>query len=228
MGSENGVLANDNDPDGDQLFAIIETNPVNGQINLNADGSFYYSPNEDFVGEDSFSYSATDRDLTSSIVTVTIDVHEAPVAQEDTADTTANVPVIIDVLANDSDDLTAQLTVSRISNPNFGEVSLEPDGTIEYTPDQGFIGTDSFTYTVSDGGHEVTAGVSVNVDGNPTRRADTIQGTDEAETIQSLHGDDFIYAGGGDDVINSGGGDDTVFGGAGRDVFIPGAALTGW
>ncbi|MDD1713598.1 MAG: Ig-like domain-containing protein [Methanoregulaceae archaeon] len=69
-----GVLANDSDPDGDSLTAVKDTDPANGTVTLNADGSFTYIPNLLFVGTDSFTYHATDGILNSNIVTVNIGV----------------------------------------------------------------------------------------------------------------------------------------------------------
>jgi|GEM_PF-5415064 len=69
-----GVLANDTDPDGDPLAAVKDSDPANGTLTLNADGSFTYTPNALFVGIDSFTYHANDGALASNVVTVNIGV----------------------------------------------------------------------------------------------------------------------------------------------------------
>ena len=69
-----GVLGNDSDADNDALTAIIQTQPSNGYVNLNTDGSFSYVPNSGFYGEDSLSYVATDGNVDSNEVIVTIKV----------------------------------------------------------------------------------------------------------------------------------------------------------
>jgi VCBS repeat-containing protein len=70
-----GVLGNDTDPDGDTLQAVLVTNAANGNIVLNADGSFTYTPDPTFAcGADSFTYKANDGFFDSNIVTVTINV----------------------------------------------------------------------------------------------------------------------------------------------------------
>ncbi len=75
-----------------------------------------------------------------------------PVAVDDTATTPEETPIDIDVLANDSDDDGDPLTVSLGSvAPTRGTVSVNQDGTIRYTPDEGEIGTDTFTYVANDG-----------------------------------------------------------------------------
>ena len=69
-----GVLANDNDPDGDPLTAALVSGPSHGSLTLNADGSFSYQPNEDFVGQDSFTYTANDGRAGSGLAIATITV----------------------------------------------------------------------------------------------------------------------------------------------------------
>ena len=69
-----GVLANDSDPDGDDLTAILVDQPSFGSLDFNADGSFVYTPNLGFAGDDLFTYQAFDGDLTSGVAIVTISV----------------------------------------------------------------------------------------------------------------------------------------------------------
>jgi hypothetical protein len=70
----NGVLANDSDIDGDALKAILVSQPKNGKLSLNADGSFSFTPNRNFTGTTSFTYKDSDGTATSNIVTATITV----------------------------------------------------------------------------------------------------------------------------------------------------------
>jgi len=69
-----GVLGNDTDPDADTLHAVLVTNAANGNVVLNADGSFTYTPSPGFACLDSFTYKANDGLADSNIVTVTINV----------------------------------------------------------------------------------------------------------------------------------------------------------
>jgi hypothetical protein len=69
-----GVLSNDTDPDGDALRAQLQSQPANGTVTLRPDGSFDYTPQSGFVGQDSFTYAASDGSLTSSNATVTLTV----------------------------------------------------------------------------------------------------------------------------------------------------------
>ena len=89
-----------------------------------------------------------------------------PVAQNDIATTVRGTPVDITVLANDSDVDGDALTVTGVTQSTHGEVMLNTDGTVRYTPASNFNGSDSFTYTVSDG-HGGTATATVNVTVTP-------------------------------------------------------------
>lgn len=75
-----GVLANDLDADGDSLTATLVAGPTRGQLTLNANGSFWYTPDTAATGTDEFTYQAVDEhDAISNIATVTIDINAAPV-----------------------------------------------------------------------------------------------------------------------------------------------------
>lgn len=91
----------------------------------------------------------------------------APVAANDSANTDAGMPVVIEVLANDSDADRDGLSISSFTQGANGSVTLAPNGTFSYTPEAGFVGTDSFTYVVSDGDLTDTASVDVLVQKTP-------------------------------------------------------------
>jgi Bacterial Ig domain/Bacterial Ig-like domain (group 1) len=71
VSADQGVLANDSDPDGDPLSASQVSGPAHGSLSLNADGSFTYTPSADFFGQDTFTYQVTAGGLTDT-ATVTI------------------------------------------------------------------------------------------------------------------------------------------------------------
>ena len=72
-----GVLANDSDPDGDMIIALLVSGTANGTVNMSPDGSFTYTPNAGFIGTDTFTYKASDGKLDSNLATVTITVLSA-------------------------------------------------------------------------------------------------------------------------------------------------------
>lgn len=160
--AETGILANDFDEDGDindVTLAVISA-PSSGSLILASDGSFTYSPSNDFFGNVTFEYSITDADAntTSAFVAITVaSVNDAPVANDDfysvANDGVTNIYRGIGVLANDSDidGDNIEVSVETIGQPTSGTLSMSAAGNFQYTPTENFIGTDSFTYRVSDG-----------------------------------------------------------------------------
>jgi VCBS repeat-containing protein len=147
------VLGNDSDPDGDELSVTEVSDPANGTTVINPDGTITYTPDANFCGQDSFTYTIIDGNGGSDTATVTVDVacvNDAPIANDDTASTDEDVPVDIPVLDNDSDIDGDELTVSSVSDPANGTATINEDGTVTYTPDPDYNGEDSFTYTVCD------------------------------------------------------------------------------
>jgi VCBS repeat-containing protein len=192
-----GVLANDSDVDGDTLTVTLVSSTQHGALSLNVDGSFSYTPAADFNGTDTFVYTASDGLSESADTTVTITVQpqaDAPVVTGDTyrtpVDETLAVAASSGVLVNDSDVDGDSLTPSVVSGPAHGTVNLAADGSFTYTPESGFQGTDSFTYTVTDGGHvSAAATVTVEVNALPQGVADSYSvDEDGALTIAATAG----------------------------------------
>jgi gliding motility-associated-like protein len=157
------VKDNDRDPNAGQTLGnpnIIGT-PIGGTAVVNPDGTVTFTPADDFTGAASFQYSICDNGSPSlcdtAKVTITVStptfVNVAPNAQSDATTTPVNTPVNGNVSINDSDLNTGQiLTFTQVSNPQNGSVTLNPTGTFTYTPNNGFVGRDSFTYKVCDNG----------------------------------------------------------------------------
>jgi N-acetylneuraminic acid mutarotase len=157
--SSQGVLANDNDVDGDALTALLVSGPSNGTLALNPNGSFTYTPTSGFTGADEFAYKASDGRSESGVETVTLSVtatNGAPMAKDDRyndglQDTTLVVPAAQGVLANDSDPESNPLSAVLVTPPSQGSLTLNPDGSLSYSPAVGFTGSVTFTYRASDG-----------------------------------------------------------------------------
>ena len=169
-----GVLANDTDADDDTLTATGLTQPANGVVTLEEDGSFVYLPDTGFVGTDTFTYRADDGTSSSAATTVTLTVEEeeappnrAPVAVDDAFSTVAGEALSLaapGVLGNDTDADGDTLTAARLTQPVNGTVALAANGSFTYTPDAGFVGKDQFTYTAGDGtGTSAPATVTITV-----------------------------------------------------------------
>ena len=154
----NGVLNNDTDVDGNPLTAVLHVTTQHGTLFLNADGSLVYTPDSGYTGPDSFTYVANDgsADSNEAIVSITVNaVNHAPVALDDPyityQDLTLNVDAVNGVLNNDSDSDGNPLTAILQVGPQHGSLTLNPDGSFDYTPASGFTGDDSFSYVASDG-----------------------------------------------------------------------------
>ena len=155
------------DADGDTLTYTKDTNPAHGTVTVNSNGTYSYTPNNNWHGTDSFTVLVSDSNGGTAVSTVTItvnSVNDIPVAQDDTATTKEGKSTNINVLNNDSDADSDSLTVINVTQPNHGTAVINADGTITYTPNSNWYGLDSFTYTISDGnGGTTTATVTITV-----------------------------------------------------------------
>ncbi|MEP3479015.1 MAG: Ig-like domain-containing protein, partial [Fuerstiella sp.] len=142
-----------------------------------SDGSFVYTPNPGFSGSDTFTYSVTDIAGNCTFATVTLDVGDAPVntapvAVDDYATTDFETSVSGNVLTNDSDAEGDTLQSSIETGPENGSIELNSDGSFVYTPNPGFSGSDTFTYSVTDiAGNCTFATVTLDVGDAPVNTA---------------------------------------------------------
>ena len=166
------LLANDTSFDGDPLAITSVSDGAHGTAALNADGSVTYTPDADFNGEDAFTYTVSDGNGgfdTASVAVTVSPSPDAPVAGDDSLFAQAGTSTVLNVLANDADPDGDALTITAVTNPANGSVVVNANGTLTYTPAAGFTGTDTFSYTVSDGnGGTDAAQVSIVVDDLPT------------------------------------------------------------
>ena len=157
--------------------------------------------------------------------------NHAPVANPDTATTTAGSTVVIAVLANDTDADGDALTVSGTPTSPDGLIAVNADGTISFTPNAGFVGETTIGYVVSDGNGGTASGTVTVTVSNPAPGGDGIvSGTAGDDLIDIAYtgdpeGDridngDAVLAGAApdDDVVLAGDGNDTVFSGLGNDL----------
>src|SRR6056297_3227787 len=189
------VLGNDSDPDGDPLTVTAASAP-NGSVTVEDDNSLTYTPNAGFTGPDTITYEISDGaggTATASVAMSVAAANSAPLAEDDTAETTEDTAVSIDVLGNDSDPDGDPLSVTAASAPN-GSVTVEDDNSLTYTPNAGFTGPDTITYEISDGaGGTATASVAMSVaaaNSAPLAEDDTAETTgDTAVSIDVLGND---------------------------------------
>ena len=160
------VTTNDLDVDGDALTATLVANASNGNVVDNNDGTFSYTPDANYNGSDSFTYSISDKNGSSATGTVNITVNpvnDVPIATSDVITTNEDTPATTgDVTTNDLDVDGDALTATLVANASNGNVVDNNDATFSYTPDANYNGSDSFTYTLSDGNGGIATG-TVNI-----------------------------------------------------------------
>jgi uncharacterized repeat protein (TIGR03803 family) len=163
-----GILNNDNDPEGGVLSVLgaTATSPKiitltktsgeisGGKIALFGDGHFVYTPSTvEFWGTRYFTYQATDGFGNSNPARVALTIRRAPSAVNDSATTAQGREVNLNVTSNDSAYNGAKVNPSSVkinAQPKNGKVVVNSNGKITYTPNTGFGGTDTFSYTVKD------------------------------------------------------------------------------
>ena len=153
-----GILKNDTDSDNDTITCILKETPTHGTLILNADGSLTYTPEKDFIGNDFFTYTCSDGIAESNIATVSLLVNPSPntppIAIDDIYSMVQNISITVPepgILENDLDEEGKTLTVEKITDPLYGSLELNSNGSFSYTPKINFVGLDSFTYKAFDG-----------------------------------------------------------------------------
>ena len=179
-GVTTSVLANDSDPESDAITAVLVSGPINGTVNLSANGNFTYTHDNSATVTDSFTY--TPRDTFTNIgntTTVTIYINNVPVGVTETialfegGTATTTTAASTSVLSNDTDadaGDAALLTATIGTSPLYGTLALNADGSFTYTHSGSEDLTDSFTYIPFDGkGYGLPTVVSVTI--SPTNDA---------------------------------------------------------
>ena len=160
------LAANDTDPEGQTLSVVAVGGEQRGTVAL-AGGTITFTPEADFAGAASFTYTVSDgADTAVGTVAVTVTpVPDAPVAVADARTTAEDTPLAIaasSLAANDTDADGQALTVTAVGAPIGGTVALVA-GTITFTPFTNLAGSASFQYTVSDGALTATGAVAVTI-----------------------------------------------------------------
>jgi hypothetical protein len=174
------ILENDYDPGGeiDSSSVTIVTEPEYGVLEITPLGEAIFSPDLNFWGNDSFAYTVADSaGNVSDIATVFIDVlavNDAPIAVNDSVITSYHTAIDIPVLQNDYDidSPIDTASISIIDSAAYGNIVVASNGIVEYSPNVGFYGMDSFTYTVSDTQGSVSNAATVTVIVEPSAAVD--------------------------------------------------------
>jgi len=156
-----------------------------------ADGSYTYTPDANYVGADSFTYTVTDAasgESKTQSVAITVGSADDLVAADDSASTVEDTPVSGSVAGNDNTSSGGALSFAAASTPAHGSVVMAADGSYTYTPDANYVGADSFTYTVTDAasGESKTQSVAItvtDVNDAPVTADAALTGTEDAARL---------------------------------------------
>ena len=193
------LVGNDSDVDSNTLSVVSLTTPLHGSVVLNADGTVTYTPDANYFGADSFTYKANDGQVDSAnIATVSMTitaVNDAPVAVDDAATTAEDTPVVMNLVANDTDVDSSTLSVVSLTQPLHGSTVLNPDGTVTYTPAANYNGPDSFTYRANDSQADSANAATVSVTITPVNDApvavnDSTTTTEDTPVVLNLTAND--------------------------------------
>jgi PKD repeat protein len=180
-----GVSANDVDPDGDALSPELVRGPRHGSLTLSVsgsdqvwDGGFTYVPEPGFVGTDTALYRVWDGNGgASDLATIALTVmhpNTPPQALDDSYSLYAGEYLAVDatsgLLANDSDPDGDAISCAPVTQPQRGRVFLQGDGSLCYAPDTGFVGSDEFSYRLSDS-HGVVSTAVARLEVKPPRNS---------------------------------------------------------
>ncbi|WP_210449354.1 Ig-like domain-containing protein, partial [Vibrio crassostreae] len=157
----NGTLSA-SDEDGDSLSFTKSTDPSNGTVVVDENGDWTYTPNENYNGDDSFTVVVDDGQGGTDTITVNVTVGSVDDANNDVITTDEDTAGSINVLDNDT--FGENASVTGVTQGTNGTVTFNADGTVTYTPNEDYHGSDSFTYTVTTAaGNVETATVNVTV-----------------------------------------------------------------
>jgi gliding motility-associated-like protein len=163
-GSFSGDLTDsgDFDPDGTTLVCAPTPGygPFHGTIIINSNGTYTYTPNANYFGNDTVVVEVCDQGLplpglcTYDTIFITINpINDAPVATIDFTSTFEGIPVSLSVLSNDTDiDGIINTASGTIVQNGSNGTAVISNGTITYTPNTGFVGQDTVIYQVCDNG----------------------------------------------------------------------------
>ncbi|MCD9578553.1 Ig-like domain-containing protein [Tenacibaculum maritimum] len=204
-----GVNIYGNDNDIPTNGSLVTTNPANGTVTIDDGGTpndpsddiVTYTPDPDFNGTDSFDYSVCDNASPANCTTSTVEITVIPTpdSQNDDEETIEGTPIEVDIYANDNDIPTNGSLVT--TNPANGTVTINDGGTpndpsddvVTYTPDVGFVGTDTFNYTVCNKTKPLvctTSTVTVVVVPTPDSQNDMADTTEDTPVIVAIYTND--------------------------------------
>lgn len=158
------VLANDSDDDDDTLTVTAVSGAAFGVAQI-VDNEIVYTPDANAFGTETLSYTISDgTDETTATATITVTaINDAPDAAGDAASLLSGQSVSIDVLANDSDLEGDTLSISGVGEATLGTLEIV-NGAVVFTSDPGAVGSETVSYTLSDGTDTSEGSIEITVE----------------------------------------------------------------
>ncbi len=156
-GSSSSTRSGTDQSTGESLSILTITNPVHGTAIINLNNTITYSPDTNYFGEDTFTYTLSDGNGGADAATVTVTVtpvNDVPVAISKSVMTSQDMPLLVTLSGTDNDNDTLVFSIMNPANGTLGSSMTAVNATsstVLYTPNSGFSGTDSFTFVVYDG-----------------------------------------------------------------------------
>jgi len=215
-----------NDPNGDLVTFSKASDATHGSVTVNADGTYTYTPDADFFGPDTFEVLADDGKGGTDQVLVDVDVlpiNDAPIATDAGAMVKQNGQTSGQLIARDVDGDILEFSLDEVTTK--GDVSVNADGTWEYTPNPDAAGPDSFVFEVSDGmGGLATGTVDIDIINPSQSNYTTLTGSAGRDLLDGAEDrDDALFGGAGNDRLDGRSGNDLLSGGSGNDKLFGGA-----
>ncbi len=163
------ALGNDIDVDGNGVMPDLTSLPSHGDVVLNGDGTFTYTPTANFTGTDSFTYlaySVADGTLMSNSATVTITVtpvNDVPLVSDISRAVDEDGVLLLDLLSDASDVDGDTLSVSSVAQPTHGYIGVDGAGVYRYYPPANFYGVETISFAVTDGIATKTATLTITI-----------------------------------------------------------------
>jgi VCBS repeat-containing protein len=168
------LLANDVDADGDALSMTLDTTGVVGAIVLTPPGTIEYTLPPGFVGTEVLRYTVSDGRGGSAPGTATLRIRPDPDPRPDSFSMFEDTSLVdANVKANDETGSGATITIISVTQGAHGSVTLGASNLPTYTPDPDYFGTDTFTYTLTNGFSTTVTVTVVNINDAPTAVADS-------------------------------------------------------
>ncbi|MEW5008178.1 MAG: tandem-95 repeat protein, partial [Cycloclasticus sp.] len=217
------LLANDTDADDHSLSISSVQDAENGRVKIDDDGNIAFTPDENYNGEASFSYTITDDHGGTDTATVSLNVESVNDAVDISIINTSITEGTPQIIAS-ANDIDGSIESSSLT-AEHGTVAMDNDGNITYTADTDYDGTDNVSLSITDNdGATTTQTINLSIDPaqNTLVLVNEIRGTEQGETLSGTDGVDHIWGDAGNDSINAGDGNDTITAGSGRNSISAG------